>query len=767
MPLFSNADPRVVDYRISYQRDIFQKRFYGSDIHFSESGELISVYGASYNIDNCNRIGELFITYKDLFGLSLPDCKMELLKRSGSKDISIYHFKKVCNGIRVENESVNILVNRNKIFGITSNSKNYKEFYPDFLLDEISVIKYVKENLRSIGLGHVIENSRAYYGIGSKMLPIFRVKVMTKVPGIGFKYYISALDGQILLRQPLMRNAMGKIFYDSPEKDKKTSVVNLPEPLSPRVLKNDIVDVYSNCEPERGCDEQRRYALGDQNGDFMFEPDETKSLDPFAEVMAYYHINRLYSWFVDSQIDFSPFSVRAVVNFSGVGSEYDEYFQCNAFYSNRAIIVGLCPHYNRLNASGENINLSYDADIIMHEMTHSIFDEIYDLYPVVDHLGYSGMLSGINEAIADFIPSHITDDSDVGRHTSKMTGGRYLRRLTLLRRCPDYLAGEPHLDGEIVSTALWNARDVISDRDLFAKAIFLSIGALNSSSSFKDFYEQVVEFTTQLFNRDVAEDIKRPFIERNIDNCGRIIKVENGFEIKGYLMSAMDLGTTSVVPYEVQFVYDVPPGNELITIDISAVNYSGSTAEDYVRFYANINRPVDFSFDRINADYTWIKRSIKIENPAGGRYYVLPAGDGEGLYFFTFRFAYKEPAPIINLVDPERIRVGETVDILTINGGNFRAGAKVKMPYGITFEDSEVIDQNNIILYNVMVSKETEPGYKSIIVTNPDGQRVIGKNILLIVKGNDSCKCDISFECDENCRCDLDCDSGGCSCSLL
>lgn len=762
LPSFLYANEN--DFKIHYQRYIFEKSFSYANMSFYESGELKNVFNLRHKTEGIESLKELFKRYDALFGLDNPLCEMHLKNDFENGELRVLIFQKYCNGIEVFQDRFTLYLKENVLIGISNGSINIDELKSGELISLNDILNRLidKRIIRNIK-----EAKSVFYRFNKRLIPIYIVSGDSGYFLSAYKYFINAMDGRVLFRLPLYKSALGNIYYDSPEKDKSVSQVVLPETIEYGILKNSVADVFTNCDPNNGCDMSKRIARADNKGDFIFSPDESSNLDPFAEVMAYYHLNRLYNWFLNVGFEFTPFGVLSVVGFMGLGSEYDEQFQCNGYYLEQQIVLGFCPKENSQNSSGKNINVAYDADIIMHELTHGFFDKLYGLEPVVDSLGYSGMLLGLNEALADFIPSHITNDSVIGRHLGGAIGGNYIRDLSKLRKCPDYLKGEPHDDGEIISTALWEGRNLVSNKELFAKSSFLALSGLNSSSSFVDYYNQVLNFVGLELSNSEIDKIKSPFQSRNVDRCGRLIEVENGFQAQGYIFSAVEAGVSAEVPFEVQYIYTLPEDNMVVNVDITGMNFSGSTATDFIKFYVNYNRPVDFSFEGVKSDYLWIKRNQTFNDLKKGKYYVLPAGDGAGLYMFKFRFAYKEPAPVISSVDPEELRLNDTIDSLNINGQNFHKEAKIKLPYGISYEDYEVLDSNNIIVYNLKVSNETQCGYNSLSVINPDGQKGIGKSMLLIIKGNDKCKCDITLDCDEACKCDPDCSDGGCGCSLL
>jgi len=751
-------------YRLSYQRDIFEKSYKPQLIRFHKSGEIESVFGGDIILNGDKEILDFIRRYDSLFGASRDECKFEITGQMGIEGLRIVRAQKFCSGYPVEAEVITFSLSKNSVFSIRSNSKDFKRLDLLFLISERDIPHIILKNSRSLEIKGI---KRVLYRIGDSILPVYKVDVLANNLLIGYRYFINAKTGKILYRLPTLKSAKGYVYLDSPEKSVNPVFVELPQSTEPSVLKNEIVDVYSNCNPDGGCNSSSRLAIANSSGDYPYLPNESSDRDPFAEVMTYYQINRLYNWFSGSGLSFNPFSIIAAVNYVGSGSEYDEMFQCNGFYNNHYIVVGYCPAGNQANQSGVSINISYDADVLMHEMTHGFFDEIYELDPVIDGLGFTGMVMGLNEAIADFVPSHITDDALIGRHMGKIIKKSYLRDLNSLRKCPEYLDGEFHNDGEIISTALWGARGLVPDRELFAKMVLLSIGSLNRSATFEDVYEQVVAFTARSFSNSVAENIRKPFLDRGLNRCGRFIELPNGYQAKGYLYPALDLGEGGEIPFEVQFVYEIPSGIDLLNVDITAANYSGSTNTDYIKFYVNLNRPIDYSFEGVKSDFVWVRRQNVIDNPPPGKYYILPVGDGQGLYYFTIQFTYREPAPVVNSVDPDEVRLESIVDEFNINGQNFKPEAKIRLPAGITYDDYEVVDSNNIKVYNMRVGRDAYCGYNSVSVINPDGQRGMGKSLLLIVKGNDKCKCDFSLECDEGCKCDPDCDTGGCGCSYL
>ncbi|MCX7945019.1 MAG: hypothetical protein N2746_10980 [Deltaproteobacteria bacterium] len=754
-----------VEDRRNYQRATLEKNLKNAELRFYESGEIRSISNLDITIQTENDIVQFLDNYSLLFGYDGNVCKIKTADVIKFENISLYIYKKFCNGIEVYNEKIRVFLNQNTIFGIKNNLLNLKNYKYEFTIRESEL----RDDLKSKRiLTEFVKFKRALFRVDNlHILPVYIVYGYENIFLRRFMYFVDARTGKLLFKIPLFNSIKGNVYLDSPEKDKNITTVDLPDTTDYGVLKNEVTDVFSDCDPTTNCDLSKRLAKPDSEGNYLFSPDESDSLDPFAEVMAYFHLNRIYRWFVESGLNFNPFTVTTVVNFLGVGSEYDQFFQCNGFYLERQVVLGFCPSNNPYNQSGSNINIAYDADVIMHELVHGFYDEVYKLYPVIDSAGYSGMIYGINEALADLIPAHITNDSHTGRHLAKLIKKESLRNLDLVRKCPDYLDGEPHNDGEILSTALWNARKTISDKELFTRIAFVSIGGLDASASFKDFYETLISILSQNFDKETIDNIKRPFVDRNVDKCGRYIEVENGFVARGYLMPSTELGLSNEVPFEVQFVYSLPEENNLVNVDITVLSYSGNFSTDNVKFYVNYNRPVNYTFESLKADYVWIKRNQTFTDLKPGKYYILPVSDGQGLYYFKIRFAYKEPAPTVDSVEPDEVKINSSIDELIINGKNFQKAANVKLPYGITYEDYEVIDSNTIYVYNLRITNETECGYSNVSVINPDGQKGIGKSILLVTKGNEKCRCDITFECDEVCKCDPDCTEGGCSCTLI
>jgi hypothetical protein len=103
------------------------------------------------------------------------------------------------------------------------------------------------------------------------------------------------------------------------------------------------VDLFSNCWPGNWgstpvCSASRRAAKPDASGDYLIAPNEGSSLDGFAEVHTFYHLNQMHDWFKAAGFDGLDILMPVAVNFT-----LDPYgLSCNAGYGESTILVGLC-----------------------------------------------------------------------------------------------------------------------------------------------------------------------------------------------------------------------------------------------------------------------------------------------------------------------------------------------------------------------------------------------------------------------------------------
>ncbi|RKZ25472.1 hypothetical protein DRQ29_06270, partial [bacterium] len=92
-----------------------------------------------------------------------------------------------------------------------------------------------------------------------------------------------------------------------------------------------------------------------------------------------------------------------------------------------------------------------------HEYTHGVTHHIYP----GDALPYSGQSGAIDEALSDYFPCSIFDDSRMGEHVFIDDSSHIMRNLNNANRYPEDFIDEVHYDDQIVAGAWWDIRSEI------------------------------------------------------------------------------------------------------------------------------------------------------------------------------------------------------------------------------------------------------------------------------------------------------------------
>jgi len=160
------------------------------------------------------------------------------------------------------------------------------------------------------------------------------------------------------------------------------------------------------------------------------------------EINMYYHTDFIHGFYKDLDPDFNDLDIPlpAVV---GYGDNYE-----NAFWNGNGIFFG----------EGGNTfrNFALFCDVIYHEYTHGITDNIYPWYL----LPYQGESGAMDEAWSDYFACTITGESQMGEGGLYLNG-QVMRDLNNTLKMPDNWVGEVHADGRIIGGAFWDLRELI------------------------------------------------------------------------------------------------------------------------------------------------------------------------------------------------------------------------------------------------------------------------------------------------------------------
>lgn len=675
-----------------------------------------------------------------LLGINPNNSQLSLKRTNFFEEFTVYRYQQMFDGIEVDGGEIVALLKGDNLIQISNSSRQIDNPSYSFV--------YSSDAAKSIVLNHLkpslynekdFEVNKAFLELGDGFYPVYKVYIESYVPVASFIYYVDARDGSIIQRINRILNASGSVYMDSPEKSGTPTTVTLTNMTSSSFLQGNYIDTFSNCDPRYACSDSNRQARADSSGNFIYNPNEagatsTNPYDPFAEVMNFYHINRAHDWYKSKGINALDFKLEAAVNVVKLGTE----MQCNAAYIGGAFIVGLCLASNPYNVSKKNVNIAYDADVMMHEYTHGFVDRTSQLYGGLDSYGLNGIPLGLNEGTADFIPSHITNDEVIGRHLSVAFGAGAVRNLNDYASCPESIVGESHEDGKVFASPTWLARRYLNGDDNFGKAVALAMASISRTASLQDAANAIISTARNIGGNSMAEQVQKAYEERNLLNCGRLVEVPNGYTASGWTLVPEYSGVNGKQPFVIQFVYTVPPTAQSVSVDMNAMNLqTGADATSRVTFYVNYNSYVKYSSSSTTATYKWVNSPTQtINNPQAGKYYMLAVGDGYGLYQFSFTFTYKGPPPTVVSVSPDSAKQGETIPEIIVKGTNFQQGARILLGPNTNVQSTVFIDSNTLKGINVKIGATAATGKRNVIVNNPDGQQGIGTGLFTILPAN-------------------------------
>lgn len=218
--------------------------------------------------------------------------------------------------------------------------------------------------------------------------------------------------------------------------------------------------------------------------------DDADPNDRFAEVMMYFHVNRVHDFFkgtfgftgrddslyslVNVQFKTEP---RLPIPGLDIGPDGWIAFPNAAYFPEEswnelAQSFGLPPREGDSIIFGQaSVDFAYDARVIYHEYTHAVIGTSRLQTRVLDAYGLNDDPRAMNEGLADYFAASIAGDAVIGRYGLGELDATAVRDLSVPRRCPADLADEVHADGRIIGSATWAIRDAIgaeaADRIIF------------------------------------------------------------------------------------------------------------------------------------------------------------------------------------------------------------------------------------------------------------------------------------------------------------
>lgn len=456
---------------------------------------------------------------------------------------------------------------------------------------------------------------------------------------------VDAHDGTILAAYPLIRHARGRVYATDPS---SAPVENdLPNLSSTTALDGRAAAVGNFVSGDLEQGQKLVFdaaAKPDLNGDYLFDPEKKFDLtDGFAQVNAYYHIDRMDQFFRNSLSVPMGYGLQVVVNYAPGATAYD-----NAFFTpyktarfDNLIVIG----------EGSSIDFAYDSDVFMHEFTHYVNANTvaFNDGSYGDAYGLNPMPGAIDEGTADYFACTVNDDPLLGGAALAAVGGQ--RDLTRNPgRCPEALEGEVHADGGLIGNASWRIRQALG-RDLADPLVWSAIQLLHQGATFADFAADILKGTDAAVSKGTmtaakAGEVKAILDDLGLPGCGRSLEVSAkasatssftgltllGQYFGGYSCQQLTSQVTMTSLFQYKFV--AGPNDKWAKLSLAlkpgGFGGGGPSTIDY-SLYVRKGSPVTFTGSLGGQPYKASKFDFKVEHltDKNGSILLGPGGAGD------------------------------------------------------------------------------------------------------------------------------------------
>jgi hypothetical protein len=526
--------------------------------------------------------------------------------------------------------------------------------------------------------------------------PAFRVEHEGASPAAAFLSYVHGGTGELLYRVPRTRRAVPLAgcgpcatppcicaFPDSPiaPLPPAGSLANAPEMLPARELdppgdrlKGRRTAAFTCSGRDASPDECVAQSAAPLDGSFAAPPDSTlrRADDAFAEQSAYFHIDD-HSRFLDSLDDgcvagSAPagtcFAARtpaggigfvpAFVNALSSGGPVD-----NAFFSP----AGGPPGSAGIMVFGQGslVDVSYDAQVVYHELTHAAVDVTAGFEELVDRFGANSDPGALNEGTADtFTVAHTAARLSAGGRVAEAAcisslfaaelGRACLREAANVRTCRGNgpndgrnpgRDGEVHDDGEIWTGFTWALLEAAYAHGVgaeVARAMFQALQAVGSHPTFHGYAATVRQRMADGALPQAALDFADCTIaQRDLPGCAdRAVALFSGERAQAGFFGPTGAGGITTAGQ--QYFVDVPCGATALHLQTGDTTGEG-------RLYVRHGRPVEFAGAGLREPrYDWLvpsnRREVVLDGAGcatcacsgdrapfqAGRWYLLPSG---------------------------------------------------------------------------------------------------------------------------------------------
>ncbi len=358
---------------------------------------------------------------------------------------------------------------------------------------------------------------------------VYDVRVFCEAPLLSARALVDASSGRVLRVQDRVVEAWAWAYETSPVHGDPVEIELAGLAPEATVLDGEFASARS-ITAGNSLSSAEHLAVADGLGDFLFDPEEPAVDDPFAEVNAYHHVTRGIRYFEEQHGHELGAPIAIYTNFF-ISQPYD----CpNAYYAQNPQGVDLLIY-----GQGD-VDFSYDGDVVLHEFGHLINHDLAPLemdYFFYDDHGWFVGPSAIDEGLADYWSATLQDSSTHSEYASGSLG--LDRELDNDRTCPDDAKGESHYDGQIVSGAAWELRDVVG-ADIADALLYDALAVQGGRPTLADLAGAVVAIARELgeagdLSAEQVDDVEAVLADRGMLDCDRAVPLHDGQTTELYL----------------------------------------------------------------------------------------------------------------------------------------------------------------------------------------------------------------------------------------
>lgn len=199
----------------------------------------------------------------------------------------------------------------------------------------------------------------------------------------------------------------------------------------------------------------------------------------FQEVNVYYHINEFQEYFQNT-LGIPNARNRVTDCYAHQGTDD------NSDYS---------PLQDRIRYGDGGVDDSDDGEIVVHEYGHAVHEDI------VPGFVYAGESGAISEGFGDYFGATFGDNPLVGEWDAVSYNPGpppFLRRTDTAKHYPEDIVGQVHSDGEIISAAWWDFRNLVGAQ-IADQIVIEGMFYTGTSATFQDFADGMVAADQALY----------------------------------------------------------------------------------------------------------------------------------------------------------------------------------------------------------------------------------------------------------------------------